>query len=86
LSRGTKEQVYLALRLAAIEQTATDHEPLPVIIDEVLVNFDPERSRRAAQAFAEVSARTQVIVFTCHPWIANLFADVCDDVGMLELS
>ena len=85
LSRGTKEQLYLALRLGAIEEAAATHESLPVIVDEVLVNFDPERASRAAEAFVDLANRTQVIVFTCHPWIADLFADVVGGVPIIAL-
>lgn len=85
LSRGTKEQLYLALRLGAIEEAASIHEGLPVIIDEVLVNFDPDRARRAVEAFVQLATRTQVIVFTCHPWIADLFEDVADKPPVLDL-
>lgn len=73
LSRGTKEQLYLALRLGAIEEAARSHEPLPVIVDEVLVNFDETRACRAAEAFVQLAQSTQVIVFTCHPWVTELF-------------
>jgi len=85
LSRGAREQVYLALRLGAIEEAAGTNEPLPVIIDEVLVNFDPERARRAVETFAELATHTQVIVFTCHPWVADLFKYVAGNPPVITL-
>ncbi len=85
LSRGTREQLYLALRLGAIEEASTRHEPLPVIVDDALVNFDAQRARRAAEAFVQLSTRTQVIVFTCHAWMSDLFEDVADSPETLSL-
>ena len=46
-----------------------------MVVDEVLVNFDPERARLAAEAFAALSETNQVLVFTCHPGTAGLFAE-----------
>ncbi len=43
LSQGTKEQLYLALRLAHIKIRAQSHQPLPILMDDILVNFDNER-------------------------------------------
>ena len=45
------------------------------MVDEALVNFDPERARLAAEAFAQLSETNQVLVFTCHPSTAEMFAD-----------
>lgn len=70
LSRGTREQLYLALRFGLIRQFATR---LPVVVDEVLINFDAERGARVAEAFGELAATNQVLVFTCHRWVAHLF-------------
>ncbi|MBI2918913.1 MAG: AAA family ATPase [Chloroflexi bacterium] len=67
LSRATAEQLYLAMRLGLVTHMSKSGEPLPVIMDDVLVNFDPERSRKTCEAFVQVSRRHQVLVFTCHP-------------------
>ncbi|MDQ7781834.1 MAG: AAA family ATPase [Desulfomonilaceae bacterium] len=74
LSRGTLEQVYLALRLAHLEILGAE-EPMPVMMDDILVNFDPSRARRTASALAGFADRTatQVLFFTCHPAVADLF-------------
>ena len=76
LSRGTREQLYLALRFGLIREFGEHAERLPVVVDEALVNFDPERARLAAGAFAQLSETNQVLVFTCHRTIADMFADV----------
>ena len=76
LSRGTREQLYLALRFGLIREFGEHAERLPVVVDEALVNFDPDRARLAARAFAELAETNQVLVFTCHPTTADMFADV----------
>ena len=76
LSRGTREQLYLALRFGLIREFGEHAERLPVVVDEALVNFDPERASLAASAFSSLSETNQVLVFTCHRAIADTFADV----------
>ena len=75
LSRGTREQLYLALRFGLIREFGEHAERLPVVVDEALVNFDPERARLAAESFAQLAETNQVLVFTCHPSTAEMFAD-----------
>ena len=74
LSRGTLEQLYLALRLAHID-VYHRQEPIPVLMDDVLVNFDPDRGQRTAESLVRFSEETgaQVLFFTCHPATAALF-------------
>ena len=76
LSRGTREQLYLALRFGLIKEFGEHGERLPVIVDEALVNFDAERANQAAASFAKLSATNQVLVFTCHRAIADTFVNV----------
>ena len=76
LSRGTREQLYLALRFGLIREFGEHAERLPVVVDEALVNFDPERARLAAESFTQLAETNQVLVFTCHPATADMFADV----------
>jgi len=73
LSRGTREQLFFAFRLAVVEEFGEARCPLPVIIDDILVNFDPSRARRAVQTLARLSSRHQVVAFTCHPEVRDLF-------------
>jgi uncharacterized protein YhaN len=73
LSEGTLDQLYLALRLAAIETDARAAEPLPFIGDDLLVNFDDRRARAALRVLADFAASvTQVILFTHHDHIAAM--------------
>jgi len=72
LSRGTAEQLYLALRFGLIEEFARTAEPLPVVMDDILVNFDADRAARAASAIRDLAERHQVLYFTCHGQVATL--------------
>jgi uncharacterized protein YhaN len=74
LSRGTREQLYLAFRLAVVRDFGETRGALPLIVDDVLVNFDPERARGAIRLLARLSTQHQVIAFTCHPWLREAFA------------
>jgi uncharacterized protein YhaN len=76
LSRGTAEQLYLSVRFSYIRHQARKRDPLPVIMDDILVNFDPVRARKAAEAIRELSATHQVLMFTCHPETVALFRDL----------
>ncbi len=77
LSRGTLEQLYLSMRLAHLDVHHRDKFSIPMMMDDVLVNFDPERARRTADALARFAEETgvQVLFFTCHPHTADLFSD-----------
>jgi uncharacterized protein YhaN len=72
LSEGTLDQLYLALRLAAIESYARTTEPLPFIADDLLVNFDDRRAKAAIRVLADFGKVTQVIMFTHHGHIADM--------------
>jgi uncharacterized protein YhaN len=72
LSEGTRDQLYLALRLAAIEGHAVRTDPLPFIADDLLVNFDDRRARAALRVLAEFAQTTQTILFTHHAHIADM--------------
>ncbi|MCH7642158.1 MAG: hypothetical protein IIC30_02660 [Chloroflexi bacterium] len=82
LSRGTVEQLFLALRFALIEEYCRNTEPMPVLLDDVLVNFDPDRARAAASAIIELSQRHQVIALTCHPGTVTMFQEAAIAAGV----
>lgn len=73
LSRGAREQLYLAFRLAVIEDFGETRTPLPVVLDDILVNFDPDRTRATLRVLARLSRKHQIIAFTCHPQLRDLF-------------
>lgn len=72
MSDGTADQLYLALRLASLETYLDENEPIPFIVDDILVKFDDARSVAALQALAALSRRTQVIFFTHHQHLLDL--------------
>lgn len=65
-SRGTREQLYLSMRLGLIEEYETRSEPLPIVMDDVLVNFDDSRKAKVIATLAHFSRDRQIIVLTCH--------------------
>ncbi|MDT8434275.1 MAG: AAA family ATPase [Anaerosomatales bacterium] len=85
LSTGTAEQLYLALRLALIGQLGETGAALPVLMDDVLANFDPERKAGAAAAVAELARTRQVVVFTCHPETAEVLREAAPEIATISL-
>jgi uncharacterized protein YhaN len=71
MSSGTRDQLYLALRLASLEKYMESAEPMPFIVDDVLVDFDDRRSEAALNALAELAEKTQVILFTHHSQVVE---------------
>jgi uncharacterized protein YhaN len=82
LSRGTAEQLYLAVRFGYIRSRAENSDPLPVIMDDILVNFDPIRAPEAAGAILELSKHQQVLFFTCHPETIEHFKKIDNQVPL----
>ena len=72
MSDGTRDPLFLVLRLAALDLHLEAGHPLPVIADDLFVNFDDERSRAGPRALAMLSRRTQVIYLTHHWHMAEL--------------
>jgi uncharacterized protein YhaN len=64
LSRGTRFQLYLALKLASLEQYLKAAPPLPLVLDDVLVEWDNERAKVALSVLAEFSEHMQILLFT----------------------
>jgi uncharacterized protein YhaN len=85
LSTGAAQQVYLCLRLGLAEEEARKRTSLPLIMDEVLVNFDPDRALGVATALDDVAHRHQVLMFTCHPETVELLQQTCDHVRVVRL-
>ncbi|OYW24681.1 MAG: hypothetical protein B7Z49_02610, partial [Hydrogenophilales bacterium 12-63-5] len=59
-------QLFLALRLAAIEGHLDQGEPLPVIVDDILIQFDDEAAAATFKVLADLAQRTQVLFLTHH--------------------
>ncbi len=71
MSTGTRDQLYLALRLATLAKRLESAEPLPFIVDDILVQFDDARTFATLGVLAEFSRATQVILFTHHGRVAE---------------
>ena len=72
LSLGTADQLYLALRLASLETALDSRGPVPLIADDILIQFDDGRTAAALQLLAGLSDRTQIILFTHHEHVCDL--------------
>lgn len=72
MSSGTRDQLYLSLRLASLSWRARTAEPMPFIVDDILINFDEARGAATLRALAAMADRTQVILFTHQAQIADM--------------
>lgn len=79
MSEGTRDQLFLALRLAGLELHLEDHEPMPLILDDLLVNFDDARCLRALKALRSFGERSQVLLFTHHEHLVSLCRETLGD-------
>jgi uncharacterized protein YhaN len=80
LSRGTREQLFVSLRLALVAQFARRGIHLPMLLDDVFVNFDATRTKIAVDVLREFALEGhQLLVFTCHEHVWRLFAAVKAD-------
>ena len=86
LSRGTAEQLYLCLRLGLAEEFSRRSEPIPLVMDDVLVNFDRDRRHAMTRLLLEFAERHQVLFFTCHPEIEELIRSVQPQTRVVSLS
>jgi uncharacterized protein YhaN len=66
LSTGTREQLYLAIRLAFAQHYCRESEPLPLVMDDVLANFDDDRAQSTLDVLVTLAEQIQVIFLTCH--------------------
>jgi uncharacterized protein YhaN len=86
LSEGTRDQLYLALRLAALDMHLSQAHVLPFIADDLFINFDDRRCEAGLQALADLSTKTQVIFLTHNdhilPMLGALFGK---DVNIVRL-
>jgi uncharacterized protein YhaN len=72
LSTGTADQLYLALRVASIEDYL-DHAPgLPFVADDLFINFDDQRSGAGFEVLGQLASRTQVLFFTHHRHLVDI--------------
>ncbi|MEE8127729.1 MAG: AAA family ATPase [Nitrospinaceae bacterium] len=73
LSRGTREQLYLSMRFGLIEDYETRAEPLPIVMDDVFVNFDDIRREHVLDILREFARDRQVIILSCHEHLLETY-------------
>lgn len=78
LSEGTRDQLFLALRLALLERRTS--EPMPFIGDDLLTSFDDERTLAGLRLLTAAGKHRQIILFTHHKHVVNLARSVKDDL------
>lgn len=76
MSEGTTDQLFLALRLAGVEQSVAAGINLPFLADDLFVNFDDERAEAGFRVLSEVAKLTQVLFFTHHPHLVAIAKSV----------
>lgn len=72
LSDGTRDQLYLSLRVATFEHQARAGQVLPIVLDDVFVHFDDERARAGLEVLGELAHSAQVLFFTHHARLVEL--------------
>ena len=72
MSDGTRDQLYLSLRLASIQQYLEKNEPMPFVVDDILIRFDDERAEATLKFLGELSGKTQILFFTHHSRLVEL--------------
>ncbi|HYU34118.1 MAG TPA: AAA family ATPase [Thermoanaerobaculia bacterium] len=82
MSSGTRDQLYLSLRLATLERYLAHAEPLPFIVDDILINFDDDRTAATLKVLADLAKKTQVILFTHHARLKELAGELRNGVGV----
>ena len=71
LSDGTRDQLFLSLRLASLQLHFEKHEPMPLVVDDLLITFDDRRAAAALELFADLATTTQVLLFTHHQHVVD---------------
>ncbi|MBN2725271.1 MAG: AAA family ATPase [Deltaproteobacteria bacterium] len=72
MSDGTRDQLFLALRLATMENQMRVSEAVPLIVDDILIGFDDRRTRVCLDILSELSEKTQILLFTHHHRVVEL--------------
>ncbi|OHV72131.1 AAA family ATPase [Ensifer sp. LCM 4579] len=85
LSKGTRFQLYLALRIAGYHEVATARETLPFIADDIMETFDDNRAGRAFELMAEMARVGQVIYLTHHEHLCDIARSACPTVKIHRL-
>ena len=86
LSKGTRFQLYLALRVAGYHEFARMRSPVPFIADDIMETFDDFRAEEAIRLLADMGGVGQVIYLTHHRHLCDIAQRVCPGMRVHELS
>jgi uncharacterized protein YhaN len=78
MSKGTRFQLYLALRAAAHEQMVAQGNCLPFFCDDIFETFDEDRTSAACRVMEQIGQRGQAIYLTHHRHVVDIAMQVCD--------
>ena len=79
MSSGTADQLYLALRIAAVEDYLDHGQAMPFIADDLFINFDNDRAGAGLRVLGELSRKTQVLFFTHHSHLLDIAREALGD-------
>jgi uncharacterized protein YhaN len=86
LSEGTGDQLYLALRLAFLEDYSARNEPAPLVVDDVFQTFDDDRTASGLRALAGTADRFQTILFTHEMSVVDIATrEIGKDLDLIRL-
>ena len=84
MSEGTADQLYLALRLAALELRRSSHSQMPLVLDDALITSDDERAANILRALAQFAEHGQVMIFTHHRHLIDVAHSALGDQGFVS--
>jgi uncharacterized protein YhaN len=85
LSKGTRFQLYLALRVAGYEEFVATRRPVPFMADDIMETFDDGRAEETLRVFNGMARSGQVIYLTHHKHLVEIARKVCPTVKIHEL-
>lgn len=85
LSSGTRDQLFLALRLAALATSFERAETMPLVADDILIEFDDDRTLATLEVLADLGERNQILLFSHHRHVADLARALGERARVVEL-
>ena len=87
MSSGTADQLYLALRIASIEDYLERADALPFVADDLFINFDNDRAGASFEVLSKLSEKTQVLFFTHHLHLLEIAKETLEgSISIVDLS
>lgn len=72
LSSGTIDQAYFSLRLAVADMLSEKNNSMPILIDDVFLQYDDIRTKQGLDFLDDYSQNSQIIFFTCHSHLIDM--------------